>query len=77
MQVIQLSERLEEAEGGAESQVNLCFYIIMINNDPKMKIISQDSSSYLIYLGIIFYGFVFMDGVNLLPAFGTIYLDAF
>lgn len=31
VQVIQLSERLEEAEGGAESQVNSLFIKIMHN----------------------------------------------
>lgn len=30
VQVIQLSERLEEAEGGAESQVNILFQTIII-----------------------------------------------
>lgn len=41
MQVIQLSERLEEAEGGAESQVS----IKMNHSNEMLQILKFDSSS--------------------------------
>lgn len=38
VQVIQLSERLEEAEGGAESQVNIYFFIICRRDRKKIAL---------------------------------------